>query len=123
MTTSNLSIGDVVVVDFPTHNPRGHEQQGYRPAVVVGLPPNSAGRFPLVVVVPMTSDREQAWIQSAPDVYLPLGAGVGGLPANSVVLVDQLRAVDVSRVPRQLGSLSADEYKPIKEALKTIFDW
>ena len=38
MTTRPLKIGDVVTARFPEQNPQGREQEGYRPAIVVGLP-------------------------------------------------------------------------------------
>ena len=33
-----LAVGDVISALFPEHVPGGREQQGYRPAVVVGIP-------------------------------------------------------------------------------------
>ncbi len=33
-----LEIGDIVSALFPFHDPAGHEQEGHRPAVVVGCP-------------------------------------------------------------------------------------
>ena len=58
MTEQILQIGDVITAKLPSQNPSGREQEGYRPAIVVGLP-SRLGRlhFPLVFVVPMTTDR------------------------------------------------------------------
>ncbi|MBD0392829.1 MAG: type II toxin-antitoxin system PemK/MazF family toxin, partial [Microcoleus sp. C1-bin4] len=50
-----------------------------------------------------------------------LRAGVGNLTADSIVLLDQVRAVDIRRVLRYLGSLTAEEYQPIANGLKGIF--
>jgi mRNA interferase MazF len=38
MTNRSLQFGDIVTVRFPTQNPQGREQEGYRPAIVVGFP-------------------------------------------------------------------------------------
>jgi mRNA interferase MazF len=58
MTEQILQIGDVIAAKFPSQNPSGREQEGYRPAIVVGLPSRLGRlRFPLVFVVPMTTDR------------------------------------------------------------------
>ncbi|NEP19332.1 MAG: type II toxin-antitoxin system PemK/MazF family toxin, partial [Leptolyngbya sp. SIO4C1] len=62
-----------------------HEQQGIRPAVVVGIP------------------------------LLP--AGVGNLTQTSVVLLDQIRAVDARRIVRYIGSLSEKDYQSIAAGL------
>ncbi|MNS11024.1 hypothetical protein D3C72_425550 [compost metagenome] len=50
-----LNLGDVLTTDLPGHVPHGREQEGFRPAVVVGLP-TLAGptRFPMVLVAPVT---------------------------------------------------------------------
>ncbi len=37
MTARSLKIGDIVTVSFPQQNPQGREQEGYRPAIVVGF--------------------------------------------------------------------------------------
>jgi mRNA interferase MazF len=55
--TRTFSIGDVVLAKFPEQDPQGREQQGLRPAVVVALPEQiGTPRFPLIVVVPLTTD-------------------------------------------------------------------
>ncbi|HUW66056.1 MAG TPA: type II toxin-antitoxin system PemK/MazF family toxin [Spirochaetia bacterium] len=45
--------GDILIVRLPSHIPKAHEQEGERP-VVVGLPTGSV-RYPVVVVVPLTT--------------------------------------------------------------------
>ena len=37
MSAEKLELGDVVTARFPTQDPSGHEQEGYRPAVAPGL--------------------------------------------------------------------------------------
>ena len=62
MTEHILQISDVVTAKFPSQNPSGREQEGYRPAIVVGIPSRLGKmRFPLVLVAPMTTDRGQEW--------------------------------------------------------------
>ena len=55
-----LNIGDVITARFPVHRPVGHEQEGLRPALVIGLP-NRVGspRFAMLLLAPMTTDRQQ----------------------------------------------------------------
>jgi mRNA interferase MazF len=47
--------------------------------------------------------------------------GTGGLAQESVVLLDQIRAIDVQRIIAYLGSLTTEEYEPISTGLKQIF--
>lgn len=107
--------GDVLSVVFPTHLPPGHEQEGPRPVVVVGVPTGPL-RYPVILVVPLTS-QTGAWASKNPALYPKLPIGAGGLTLPSTVLLDQLRAIDARRVQRFLGSLSFEEYLPIGRGL------
>jgi mRNA interferase MazF len=93
----------------------GHEQEGYRPAIVVGIPKKlGRPRFDMVLLVPLTTDRNQSWVMASPKLYPRLGEGAGGLPRASVVLLEQARTLDTSRMARYVGKLSGEEYAPIK---------
>ncbi|MFE1746440.1 type II toxin-antitoxin system PemK/MazF family toxin [Coleofasciculus sp. H7-2] len=119
--TNTFSVRDVLLVEFPIHTPLGREQQGQRPAVVVALPGDTGSvRFSLVVVVPTTAQSGD-WVAENPTLYPFLPAGVGGIRRNSIVLLDQIRAIDVRRVLRYRGTLTPDEYQPIEDGLKAMF--
>lgn len=106
---------------FPAQDPQGHEQEGYRPAIVVGLPETlGRPRFSMVLVVPLTTDRRQSWATASPDLYPRLQAGVAGLPQASIVLLEQTRMLDTSRMARYVGQLSREQYEPIKRGLVRI---
>ncbi len=113
-------MGDVVSARFPEHNPQGHEQEGFRPAVVVGVP-NALGapRFPTLLLAPLTSDRSEArrWADRSPALYPRLAKGMANLRSDSICLLDQVRALGVERVAGYLGSLSGEEYRLIREGL------
>ena len=116
-----VSFGDILVIMLPTHAPRGHEQEGERPAVVVGLPDRAGQpRFPTVLVIPLTT-QEGIWSRKAPLLYPRLRTGAGGLPRPSIALLDQVRSIDSRRVSRYLGSLTGKEFQPIRKGLKKIF--
>ncbi len=116
-----LQIGDVITVQLPTHQPGGHEQTGIRPAIVVGLPNLlSRPRFPMILVVPTTTSVGP-WANQSPHLYPPLSAGVGGLTTDCVVLLDQLRSIDRSRIGRRIGTLTTQQLMPISTGLERIF--
>lgn len=103
---------------FPAQDPQGHEQEGYRPAVVVGLPATlGRPRFDMVLVVPLTTDRKQSWAAASPNLYPRLQADVAGLPQASIVLLEQTRMLDTSRMARYVGQLSGEQYEPIKQGI------
>jgi mRNA interferase MazF len=114
----NLKRGDVVLVKFPSAIPQGHEQQGQRPAIVVGIPRGML-RYPIVIVVPLTT-QSGLWVEDNRDLYPQLSAGMGGLTQDSIVLLDQVRAVDIRRVVSYFGSLTAEDYAPIVEGLLKV---
>ena len=111
---------EMVIVDFPSQVPQGHEQEGRRPALIVGIPKKP--RFDAVVIVPLTRDTGQPWAVKNSNLYPPLPSGTGGLPQPSIVMLDQIRSVDVKRVARRLGRLTPEEYAPILEGLKSMLE-
>ncbi len=121
MTQRILQIGDVVTAKFPSQFFSGREQEGYRSAIIVRLPSRLGKlRFPRVFVVPMTIDRGPEWVEISPNLYVRFSIGVAGLKSPSIVLLDQVRAIDVSRITAYRGSLSSDEYAAIANALQQI---
>jgi len=87
--TAALTLGAVFVVNFLEHDPSGHEQEGPRPDVLVGLS-TSAGqpRFPVLMLAPVTTFRGQTWVTATPNMYPILSLGAGGLQVQAVALVD-----------------------------------
>ena len=120
MNNQILKCGDVVFVYLPSHSPKGHEQEGRRPAVIVGVPLGNV-RYPVAVVVPLTTQLGN-WVKKHPALYPIIQAGTAGLPQKSVALCDQIRAVDIQRIIGYLGSLSIDEYLPIVDGVKRVLD-
>ena len=115
--------GMLLWADLGQRLPPGQEQQGGRPVLLVGVPAKlGSARFPMLIVAPVTSYREQPWAQSAPTLYPRLEAGVGGLPRTSLVLLDPLQAMDPRRIRSYLGRLAPDEYEPIRASWRALFE-
>jgi mRNA interferase MazF len=94
----------------------GHEQGGTRPVVVISS--NSLHSLPIgmAVVVPLTgTDRGL--------VTQPRVASRGaGLSRPSFARPEDVRSIDISRLQRQLGSISAQELADIRKVLRYFFD-
>lgn len=95
-----------------------HEQQGARPAIIVGVPWGEV-RYPLIVVVPLTTQVGR-WSIANPAIYPVLQKGAGNLMQTSVALLDQIRGIDVRRVGRYLGSLSEEQYLSIAAGIDRV---
>ena len=117
---ADLARGDVILVKFPSHQPRGREQEGQRPAVIVGIPQGTV-RYPVILVAPLTTQLGD-WAIENPTLYPRLESGIGGLSRTSIVLIDQLRTVDVRRVVTYLGTLPEEQLRIITTGLKQILE-
>ncbi|MCC5642074.1 type II toxin-antitoxin system PemK/MazF family toxin [Nostoc sp. CHAB 5824] len=114
-----LECGDVVIVTLPISTPRGHEEQGTRPAVVVGIPWGEV-RYSMLMIVPLTT-QSGSWAFNNPSLYPRLSPGAGGLSLSSLVLLDQTRGLDINRVLAYLGTLTPEQYVPILDGLTHLF--
>ena len=102
--------GEIHLVSFdPT---LGAEIRKTRPALVLQNDP--ANRFsPITIVAAVTSRVE-------PDLYpteVLVKAPEGGLPVDSVVLLNQIRSMDRQRLIRRLGKLSRETMRSVDRAL------
>jgi mRNA interferase MazF len=117
---ASLKIGDVVSAVFPSHQPSGNEQEGLRPAVVVGLPERlGKPRFDVVLLAPLTRYRGHVWVIENPRLYpiIRQNSGTVRLSFDGVVLLDQVRVLSLERVTYRIGQLTSSQYQPIKDAL------
>ncbi|NJM69753.1 MAG: type II toxin-antitoxin system PemK/MazF family toxin [Scytonema sp. RU_4_4] len=105
--------GDVVLCDL---NPVvGTEQAGIRPVVVLQIDrANSVS--PHTIIAPFTSKIRRALFPS--HVFVP--ASIGGLSQDSVVLCEQIRVIDKSRIIRVIGHLDDDYMGQLAVAVCTI---
>ena len=89
-----VSRGDVVLCDL---NPViGTEQAGIRPAVILQIDRANAVS-PHTIIAPFTTRIRRALLPS----HVLIAAGNGGLRQDSVVLCEQIRAIDKRRIQAQ----------------------
>jgi mRNA interferase MazF len=95
----------------------GSEQAGFRPVVIVSRDVIN-DHAPVVIVVPLTSDRGR---RPAPG-HVPLGQGEGGLQNDSVALCEHVRSLSKTRLLRRWGSLGEKSLARLDDALKLTLD-
>ncbi|MBV9851568.1 MAG: type II toxin-antitoxin system PemK/MazF family toxin [Armatimonadetes bacterium] len=107
--------GDIWLCDL---NPTvGTEQAGLRPVVVLQTDrANSAS--PHTIIAPFTTRIRNVLLSS--HVLIP--AGTGGLRQDSVLLCEQLRAIDKQRLTAHWGHLGEPHMADIAQALRAILD-
>lgn len=98
---------DVVLVNLdPTV---GAECQKTRPCVIVS-PDDMNDKLQTVIIAPMTSTR-RGWL------FRPVVKG----KHESELALDQIRAIDKSRIVKNLGSLSPEDQTKVYSILKELF--
>jgi mRNA interferase MazF len=89
----------------------GSEIQKTRPAVIIQ---NDVGNqySPITIIAPITSGEREVY-----PVEVFVAAPEGGLDNNSLVLLNQIRAVDKRRVVRYLGKLNSKTMRKVERAI------
>lgn len=90
----------------------GSEQGGIRPVLIVQ---NDRGNqhSPTVIVAAITTRRKKTTLP----VHVEITAAESGLTRDSVVLTEQVRTLEKTRLTRYLGTLDEDAMKRIDRAL------
>ena len=106
----NIKRGEVWLADL---NPiRGSEQAGIRPVLI--FQNNAINAFTTTVLtIPFTSNLRRA----APPSCVRVNRDKDGLAVDSVALCHQLRALDMTRLTRRLGSLETKTMAAIERAV------
>lgn len=88
----------------------GSEQGGLRPVLIIQ---NDVGNrySPTTIVAAITSKKEKTEMPTHVKIK------VDGLNKKSLVLLEQLRTIDKSRVKEKISTLGADDMKRIDRAL------
>ena len=90
--------GDIILCDF---NPViGTEQSGIRPAVIIQIDRANVAT-PQTIGAPLTSRIRKSILSS--HVFIPIG--IANLTQDSVILCEQIRVIDKSRIIRVIGHL------------------
>lgn len=95
----------------------GSEQGGRRPVLIVQ---NDRGNrhSPTVIILPITSSGKKGRLPT----HVLLAAGEGGLEKPSVVLCEQVRTLEKTRLTRYMGSLGMEKLKEVEAALSISLD-
>lgn len=104
--------GEIYWANFPDQG--GTEQRGRRPAAIF-YETKFASRGSSVVVIPLTTNIKRRTLPTS--LFIPKGEG--GLPEDSVALVDQIRSIDKARIDLRIGMLSNEYMKKLDIVVKT----
>jgi mRNA-degrading endonuclease toxin of MazEF toxin-antitoxin module len=109
--------GDVVRVELPWPKGKpGREQAGIRPAVVVQATLASAN-LSTVIIVPLTSNQAASRFAGS---FLVRASAENGLDTDSIVLTQQIRALDIARIESAIGVFSDTDLKRLENELRSL---
>ena len=106
----SIKKGDLYFADLSPVT--GSEQGGIRPVLVVQ---NDVGNkySPTIIVAAVTSRRNKADLPT----HVEIAADVNGLSKNSVILLEQLRTIDKTRLKERIGTIDRNRLPEVNEAL------
>mgnify|MGYP001607482613 CR=1 FL=1 len=115
MKIGNIERGNVVIVNFEPV--RGSEQGGIRPAVIVQN--DISNKYSsTTIIVPFTSKKQtKTYVTN-----VPILAGESGLKKDSLILCNQIKTIDKSRIIKKIGNLDRDIMKQVDMAIKVSLD-
>ena len=91
----------------------GSEQGGVRPVLI--LQNDTGNKYsPTTIVAAVTSRHKRARLPT----HVPLAAREGPLDKDSVVLLEQVRTIDKTRLKEQIAKHSPEELVQVQDALK-----
>ncbi len=96
----------------------GGQRAGRIPAVLIVQNDRGNRRAPTVIAVPLTASTRKPPLPT----HVRLEAGEGGLRQPSIVLCEQLRTLEKTRLDRRLGRLSSKRMENVEEALRHSLD-
>lgn len=106
--------GEVWIADLEPV--RGSEQGRRRPVVIFQNPALTAHTRTFLAIPLTTNMARQGTVGTC-----FLAAGDGGLPADSIALAFQARALDRTRLVRRLGQLGGESVEAVAEAVLAAF--
>lgn len=112
-----MARGDIWTVELPIPSGRpGHEQVGYRPAIVVQADPTGTA-LPTTMIVPLTANLNALRF---PHTVRVDPSPQNGLVKSSVLLIFQLRAIDKKRLGNKLGRLESHHMQQLEAEMRNL---
>ncbi len=110
----NVKRGEVFYADLSPVV--GSEQGGVRPVLIVQ---NNVGNkySPTVIAAAITSKTDKTKLPT----HIPLEARTCGLQRDSIVLLEQVRTIDKTRLRERMGAVDSGDMRRIDEALQISF--
>jgi mRNA interferase MazF len=103
--------GDIIIGDFEPV--RGSEQGGIRPALVIQNDVSNE-YSPTTIILPITSSiKSRTYVTN-----VPLSKSESKLKRDSIILCNQIRTIDKSRIKKRISNLNSHSMFQVDLAIK-----
>lgn len=118
MKKVNVKRGDIFYADLSPVV--GSEQGGLRPVLIVQ---NDVGNrhSPTVIAAAITSRMQKSRLPTHIDVRCSVGGSDAGLACDSVILLEQIRTIDKTRLKEKMGHLDESTMSRVNRAISVSF--
>ena len=110
LLSKNIGRGDIYYADLGQGI--GSEQYGMRPVLIIQ---NDMGNkySPTVIVAAITSRLDKTMLPT----HVCISSQESGLPLRSIVLLEQIKTIDKSRLTQRVGNLDTKSMERINHAI------
>ena len=112
MARSSPSRGEIWAADL--NPPRGHEQGGTRPVLIISVDLFNQGPSGLVIVVPISTKDKRVRSQ------VPIEAGEGGVRTRSFIKCEAIRSISTQRLQGRWGAVAAATLTAVEDRLRIL---
>jgi mRNA interferase MazF len=113
--TSLPSRGDVWFIDL-SDPPKGHEQAGNRPALIVSVDKFNHGPADLVILIPISK------VAKGIPTHVEVNPPEGGLTLRSFIKCEAVRSVSKIRLVKRLGTVTNKTMEAVEDRLQILLD-
>ncbi len=114
MAGSSPARGEIWADDL--NRPRGQEQGGTRPVLVLSVDRFNQGPSGLVIVVPISTKDKRVRSQ------VPIEAGEGGLRTRSFIKCEAIRFISTQRLQGRWGAVAPPTLAAVEDRLRILLD-
>ncbi len=95
---------------------QGHEQAGRRPWLIVSS--SLLNRTGMVFAMPLSSKR----LSRSVPLHVLVSPPEGGVTIPSLILCDQMRALDLGRLQSRVGSVASGTMQSVEKVMRRLLD-
>ncbi len=115
VSSSQPSRGEVWFIDL-SERPKGHEQAGNRPALIVSVDKFNHGPADLVVVMPISK------VAKGIPMHVEINPPEGGVTMRCFIKCEAIRSIAKVRLVRLMGKVSDKTVEAVEDRMKILLD-